>query len=288
MLFEIVKDDSGFTVSPKGLVMRPPSSVGLFESDIERWLANEPNLLLPNEQLLVIARSVAGQAMADVLALDSLGRLVIVEIKREWSDRTTVGQLLEYAARLRTSSFDELQSYARRYLNDNKFDLYEAFQKFAEGTKCQREELGRAHRVFIVAPESDSVLRSIVDWLKSFKVPIEFVPFAVYADINGAPRFLQLEGIVTSPEPVSDSDAWAGHWIFNTNETYAPGAYERMFKMNVAAIYGCANGPANLEGARACLQLGGLCTRTDQNQTRNTVLFCSAAGTLGIPKSVVE
>ena len=41
-------------------------------------------------------------------------------------------------------------------------------------------------------------------------------------------------------------------------------------------------------GTRACLQLGGLCTRTDQNQTRNTVLFCNAAGTLGIPKSVVE
>src|ERR1035437_7030697 len=37
---------------------------------------------------------------------------------------------------------------------------------------------------------------------------------------------------------------------------------------------------------RACLQLGGLCTRTDQNQTRNAVLFCSAAGMLGIPKSV--
>jgi hypothetical protein len=40
--------------------------------------------------------------------------------------------------------------------------------------------------------------------------------------------------------------------------------------------------------ARACVQLGGLCMRTDQNQTRNAVLFCSAAGTLGIPKSVVE
>ena len=39
---------------------------------------------------------------------------------------------------------------------------------------------------------------------------------------------------------------------------------------------------------RACLQLSRLCTRTDQNQTRNTVLFCSVAGTLGIPKSVVE
>src|ERR1035437_811456 len=39
---------------------------------------------------------------------------------------------------------------------------------------------------------------------------------------------------------------------------------------------------------RACLQLGGLCTRTDQNQTRNIVLLCSAAGTLGIHKSVAQ
>ena len=46
-------------------------------------------------------------------------------------------------------------------------------------------------------------------------------------------------------------------------------------------------GPTGIE-TRACVQLGGLCMRTDQNQTRNAVLFCSAAGTLGIPKSVVE
>src|ERR1019366_914550 len=40
--------------------------------------------------------------------------------------------------------------------------------------------------------------------------------------------------------------------------------------------------------SRACLQLGGLCARTDQNQTRNIVLLCSAAGTLGIHKSVAQ
>src|SRR4249920_3801399 len=105
MLFAIAKTDSGLTVSPKGLAMQPPSSIGLLESDIERWLADAPSLLLPNEQLLVIARSVAGQSMADILALDAFGRLVIIEIKRDWSDRATVGQLLEYAARLRTVSF---------------------------------------------------------------------------------------------------------------------------------------------------------------------------------------
>jgi Protein of unknown function (DUF3631) len=41
-------------------------------------------------------------------------------------------------------------------------------------------------------------------------------------------------------------------------------------------------------GTRACLQLRGLCARTDQNQTRNIVLLCSAAGTLGIHKSVAQ
>ena len=197
MLFEIRKIDSGFVVSPKGLVMQQPSNIGLLESDIERWLADAPNLLLPNEQLLVVARSVAGQAMADILALDAFGRLVIVEIKRDWSDRTTVGQLLEYAARLRNVSFDELLSYARRYRGDANYDLYADYQRFAEGSKLQKEELGRTHRVFIVAPESDATLLSIVEWLKSFKVPIEFVPFAIYADAQGIPRFLQLEGIIT-------------------------------------------------------------------------------------------
>jgi hypothetical protein len=159
--------------------------------------------------------------------------------------------LLEYAARLRTASFDELQGYARRYRNDQAFDLYSAFFGFAEGSKLQKEEIGRAHRVFIVAPDSDAALRSIVDWLKSYKVPIEFVPFSVYADAKGIPRFLQLEGIITSPDLVSEADSWAGHWIFNTNETHAPGAYKPMFERGVAAIYGYANGPANLEGAAA-------------------------------------
>jgi hypothetical protein len=249
MLFELIKTKSGFTPSDKGMIAQSPSDLGLLEKDLENWLANKPWLLLPNEELLVIARSVAGQSMADVLALDALGRLVIVEIKRHLSDRTVVGQLLEYAARLRNASFEELQDHARRYKNEADFDLYAAFQKFAEGLKLTREEVGRDHRVFIVAPESDANLRSIVDWLKFYKVPIEFVPFTIYGDIQGGPRFLQLEGVVTSPEPIHHDDSWAGHWIFNTNEKNNPGAYERMFERNVAAIWGYPNGPANLEGA---------------------------------------
>ena len=44
---------------------------------------------------------------------------------------------------------------------------------------------------------------------------------------------------------------WQGDWFFNTNETYAPGAYLKMFDQGVIAIFGYSNGPGNLEGSAA-------------------------------------
>lgn len=105
-------------------------------------------------------------------------------------------------------------------------------------------------RILVVAPEADEGLRSIVSWLTKHQVPIQFVPFSVYAGADKVPRFLALDGITRVPEREISNDSWAGHWIFNTNETYGPGAYHRMFQRNVAAIYGYPNGPQNLEGAR--------------------------------------
>ena len=69
------------------------SELGVKEKVIEGWIADRPQQLLPGEDVLVFGQSVAGQGMADILALDSLGDLVVVEIKRDWSDRATVAQL---------------------------------------------------------------------------------------------------------------------------------------------------------------------------------------------------
>jgi hypothetical protein len=92
-----------------------------------------------------------------------------------------------------------------------------------------------------------------VSWLHHYGLPVEFVPFSIYADESATPRYLQIDGIVSNTEPVRTSQdrTWMGHWIFNTNETHVPGANERMFERGVAAIYGYPNGPKNLEGAEA-------------------------------------
>ncbi len=83
------------------------------EKDLENWVATHPELLFGVERVLVIGQSVSGQQMADILALDADGRLVVVEMKRDWSDRSTVGQLLEYAARMAESTYDDLEGLAR-------------------------------------------------------------------------------------------------------------------------------------------------------------------------------
>jgi hypothetical protein len=250
MLFEIENLDGTYAVSPQGLAPSLPSSVGLLEKHIENWLAAHPEILFPGELILVIAQSISGDSMADILALDSSGRLIVVEIKRDWSSRETVGQLLDYAARLNDCGYAFLEGLARKYGRDDTLDLFKTFQDTFPESPVARDDLGSSQRILVVAPDADESLHSIVDWLAKHRVPIQFVPFSIYADANRIPRFLSLDGVTFVSEREVPNDSWAGHWIFNTNEAFGAGAYDRMFKRDVAAIYGYPNGPQNLEGAR--------------------------------------
>lgn len=195
----------------------------------------------------MIGQSIAGESMADVLALDSLGRLVVVEIKRDWSDRSTVGQLLEYAATSKDYTYESFNQLAQGYKKWLGGELIQGFREFAERPDFSEKDLCKSQRVFIVAPDSDIGLKRIVEWLKDYGVPIEIIPFRLLADANNNLRFIDIAGITTETE-IDQPDEWAGHWIFNTNESYGPGAYQRMFDKGLIAIYGYENGGANIEG----------------------------------------
>ena len=111
MLYRI-REGENFTFQP--YTERSASELDLAEKDLENWIAKNPELLFSTEQVLVITQSVAGQSMADILALDADGRVVIVEIKRNWSNRETVGQLLEYAAKMTEKNYEYLEELASR------------------------------------------------------------------------------------------------------------------------------------------------------------------------------
>src|SRR5258706_263567 len=184
MLFELVGTPGGIAVG-RVYTLRPASDLGVREKAIEDWIASRPEMLFQAETLLIIGQSISGQSMADVLALDATGRLVVVEVKRDWSDRETVGQLLEYASSLKGATYEQLDDVARRYANWPGGSLIERFRDFAERPDYPVEHLGHLQRIVIVAPDADQGLRNIVGWLKSYGVPIYFVSFGIYSDPRG-------------------------------------------------------------------------------------------------------
>ena len=253
MLFKLIREEQQTAFQP--FMRREASDLNLKEKDLENWMAKNPELLFGTEQVLVISQSVSGQRMADILALDADGRLVIVEIKRDWSDRATVGQLLEYAADRIGNSYEDLERLNRSYWNRHHGEgqyvsLLERFQELTDDSEATENHIPKGHRICIVAPRSDEGLCRIVEWLKMYDVPISFVPFTLYTDDDNEDILLEMDPLPKiQAERENVAAEWRGDWCFNTNETHAPGAYRNMFDQGVIAIYGYENGPSNLEGS---------------------------------------
>jgi len=250
MLFKLNRQEQKLAFQP--YLRRSASELGIAEKDLENWVAAHPDLLFGVERVLVIGQSVSGQRMADILALDAEGRLIVVEMKRDWSDRATVGQLLEYAARIAEKSYDDLERLARAYWNDPHASLLERFRELTDDPTAGQADIPKGQRIYVVAPGSDEDLRRIVRWLKQFGVPIDFVPFTLYAGSSATDILLEIEPLPKPlPEGGPGAAEWRGDWFFNTNETNAPGAYRKMFDQGVIAIYGYETGPENLTGSIA-------------------------------------
>ena len=188
-------------------------------------------------------------------SLDAVGNLVIVEMKRDWSNRTTVGQLLEYAADFAGCDYERLEELHREHCERQQpgqpvLRLIDRYRRLSENEAADESQIPTGRRVCIVAPGSDETLRRIVDWLHGYGVPIFFIPFSLHAEAGADGEMLieieQLPKIAVGGGP--DARTWRGDWFFNTNETHAPGAWIRMLEQDRIAIFGYANGPANLEG----------------------------------------
>ena len=257
MLFKFDRDKEKNAFQP--YKERSASELQLTEKDLENWMAGHPELLFGDEPVLVLSQSVAGRSMGDILALDADGRLVIVEIKRDWSNRTTVGQLLEYAAEMTGKCYEDLeklhQSYWAGQHSDSTYDsLLKRFQTLTDDSEHKEDGIPtreRGHRVLVVAPASDNGLLRIIEWLKEYGVPIDFLPFTLHADDDNKEIILEIEPLRNDQSRREDRDdpKWQGDWFFNTNETYAPNAYEKMFDQGVIAVYGYENAEAKLTGS---------------------------------------
>lgn len=161
MLFKLIRD--GEEIAIQRLRKRPASELKLTEKNLEDYMARNPDVLFGAEKVEVISQSVAGKRMGDILALDAGGRLVIVEIKRDWSNRETVGQLLEYAAEMTRKSYSDLEKLDREYWSRRDGErpyvsLLERIHALTDDKEIDKKDIPKVlpgHRIYIVAPASD-------------------------------------------------------------------------------------------------------------------------------------
>jgi len=152
------------------------------ESRIENWIKHDISLI--NDALLVIGQQIttAYGGVIDLLALDSTGNLVILELKRDKTPRDIVAQVLDYASWVETLTHDEIGAIAGAFLKPNS--LESAFQsKFNAELP---EVLNERHRMYIVASVLDPATERIIKYLsESHNVDINAATFSYFMTPQG-------------------------------------------------------------------------------------------------------
>jgi hypothetical protein len=174
------------------------------ESRIEEWLRQDITLI--SDDLLVIGQQLetAYGGFMDLLAIDAVGNLVILELKRDKTPRDIVAQCLDYASWVQDLSHESIQEVASGFLKDRT--LQQAFkEKFHTDIP---DVVNERHRIYIVASSLDPSTERIVKYLsETHDVDINVATFAYFktADHEFLGRSLLLDETAVQERAVSKS-----------------------------------------------------------------------------------
>jgi hypothetical protein len=170
----------------EGLTAVPATGLDL-ESRLEDLL--DADITIANPGWMVIGRQVdtGFGSRVDLLAIDGVGNLVLLELKRDQTPREVIAQVLEYGAWVRNLRAEDLGPIYRRYVErfrpergSESFD--QAFIK-RFGVKELPEDLNQAHELVVVASQFDATSERIVEYLADeHEVGINAVFFRVFKD----------------------------------------------------------------------------------------------------------
>ena len=89
------------------------------EKQLEDWIENDPELL--RSGLTIVGRQVYTESgPLDLLALDPLGRWVVIELKAGSVRRDTIAQVIDYSACIAEMPYQQLREKASEYLKEKQ------------------------------------------------------------------------------------------------------------------------------------------------------------------------
>jgi len=152
------------------------------ESRLEKWIRDDVGLV--SDDLFLIGQQVPTSygGSIDLLAIDPVGNLVILELKRDKTPRDIVAQILDYASWVEKLNHEDVEEIANLFLEGKTLD--QAFQEKFE-TELP-EVLNERHRMYIVASSLDSATERIVKYLsETHDVDINAATFAYFKTAEG-------------------------------------------------------------------------------------------------------
>ncbi|HGN2573533.1 TPA: DUF4268 domain-containing protein, partial [Providencia rettgeri] len=217
-----------YTVDILNKKLTPLQSSNLIENqlteryDLQEWLVNHPEAL--GEELLIIQKEFNGfdgtGERLDLLAIDTFGRLVLIENKRDNSGRDAVWQAIKYASYVAPFTSEDIENVFANYLLKNKNQYsYLATDSFEmENIKNtakfiiqnflnENNEIDldfktlnprNSQRIILVAGEFSKEVTNTALWLIERKIDIKCVKLSAYK--LGGNLLIDIKPIIPIPE----------------------------------------------------------------------------------------
>lgn len=185
----------GDDISEAKLVIAQETDLEL-ESHLESWLENSPWALIQDELILWIGKQASAAVegatiFPDLLAVDSEGNLIIVELKRDKAPKQVVAQLLEYAAWAIELSDEQINVIAETYFETcNEFQTMTFKHVFKDVFDILETDdlppLNRKLRLYIVAEDVPSRVISVCRFLRNtYRIDISCITVSIFQTKSG-------------------------------------------------------------------------------------------------------
>lgn len=152
------------------------------ERHLEEWIELDPSLL--GDGFVVVGRQVAFHGgPADLVAIDSAGRWVVVEVKRASNHRQDVVQALDYASSLRNEPAEVLRSRLIAGLAGKPHE--EAAQRLIDTVLTEEGPLPREVAVMVVGVGLHSGVSRVMEFLSDHGIDVRIASFIAHRTRDG-------------------------------------------------------------------------------------------------------
>ena len=179
------------------------SRLGLKErKDIQEWVADNPSIL--GEDLLIIGKEFSGFDLTnerlDLLAVDSDGRLVIIELKRDDTGANAHWQAIKYASYLRRATDEQIVGMLAEYKKIPQEDAAQELVQHLGGDDLSA--LNNDQRIILASHRFAPEVTSAALWLNDKahgEDLITCVTLTPYRDSGAGSLYIQATTIIPVP-----------------------------------------------------------------------------------------